>query len=666
MIRIWLLPLCFLFVFSGCDTGDSEENVDPADTTDSEDVYDFAEEEAEFLDIARGACNPVNDGHCLLPYPSSFFLTEDATTASGLRVDFATDSLPVNVSGNSMDITDLNRKDGFSILGTLYAYFEGTLHSSLRVPSDVAESILEDSDTFIVHAATGELLPHFIEVEVAAEGTGRQLLLLRPMTPMLHGERYVVGIRNIRKSDDSLALAPAGFATLRDRTPTEDPDLGRQRSHYETNIFPVLETAGMSRDELQLAWDFSVSSEESTTYEADHMRDLADDFGVPSSFEVTSVDEFDCSTGVDVGRTIRATFEAPLFTESYAPGNILARDENDLPRVNGSVDVPFTVVVPCSAINGTEPARLVQFGHGFLDTQATVERQYVGEMANRYNWIFFATDWKGLTGPDQGSLVDLAFTNPANFSTIPDNLRQAFVHAYMLGKLMKGAVAQDTLLQSATASSMIDTSSHDYFGNSLGTVVGAAYLGFSPDIQRATLGVGGMPFTLVLTRSVEFAPFQVILGNAFPDAADVSLTIALFQLLWDTGESSGWIHRVANSESSKRVLLQAAIGDRSLSTYGAHVLARAAGAKLLQPAAREVFGLTPVEGPLSTGSAYVEFDYGLEPFTEAVIDPDAPDPHENPRIDRRGQDQIRKFLEEGVIENFCEGPCESEFEPVSL
>ena len=231
---------------------------------------------------------------------------------------------------------------------------------------------------------------------------------------------------------------------------------------------------------------------------------------------------------------------------------------------------------------------------------------------------------------------------------------------------MKGAVAEDTLLQNENSEPMIDGTTHYYFGNSLGTVVGAAYVAFSPDIQRATLGVGGMPFTLVLTRSVEFMPFQVILGNAFPDAADVSLTLALFQLLWDSGESSGWVHRLTESGSSKRVLLQAAIGDRSLSTYGAHVLARAAGAKLLQPAARDVFGLTGADGPLTTGSAYVEFDYGLDPFEEAIIDPDAPDPHENTRVDRRGQDQIQKFLEEGIIENFCEGPCVSEFEPVSL
>ena len=663
-----LLSLLFIasVFLSACSKDDDDDRTDPCDPGEPAEVYDFAAEEAAFSEVARGACNPVNDGHCLLPYPSSFFLAEDSTTASGIRVDFSEDSLPVNVSGNAMDITDLNRKDGFSIAGTLYAYFEGPLSDSLRTPSDLAKSVTEDSDTFIVHAASGELLPHFIEVELAAEGTGRQLLLLRPMKPMRHGERYVVGIRNIKKANGSLAEAPVGFVTLRDRTPTNEADLGRQRSHYENDIFPVLANAGMSRDEIQLAWDFSVSSEASSTYEGDHMRDLADASGVPSGFVTLSVDEFDCSDGVDVGRIIRATFEAPLFTESYEPGNILARDENDLPVVNGTVDVPFTVVVPCSAITGTEPARLVQFGHGFLDTQVTVEREYVGEMANRYNWIFFATDWKGLTGPDQGSLVDLAFTNPANFSTIPDNLRQAFVHAYLLAKLMKGAVAEDSLLQDANESSMIDTSAHYYFGNSLGTVVGAAYLGFSPDIERATLGVGGMPFTLVLTRSVEFLSFQAILDSAYPDAADVSLTIALFQLLWDTGESSGWIHRVVNSESSKRVLLQAAIGDRSLSTYGSHVLARAAGAKLLQPAARDVFGLESAEGPLTSGSAYVEFDYGLEPFTEAIIDPDAPDPHENPRIDRRGQDQIRKFLEEGIIENFCDGPCVSEFEPVSL
>ena len=308
-----LLSLFFIasVFLSACSKDGDEDITDPCDPAEPGEVYDFAAEEAAFAEVARGACNPVNDGHCLLPYPSSFFLAEDSTTASGMRVDFAADSLPVNVSGNAMDITDLNRKDGFSIAGTLYAYFEGPLSDSLRSPSDLAESVTENSDTFIVHAASGELLPHFIEVELAAEDTGRQLLLLRPMEPMRHGERYVVGIRNIKKADDSLAEAPTGFVTLRDRTPTEEADLGRQRSHYENDIFPVLENAGMSRDELQLAWDFSVSSEESSTYEGDHMRDLADGSGVPSSFVTTSVDELKNSLNVSNSRIVVAM--APVF-----------------------------------------------------------------------------------------------------------------------------------------------------------------------------------------------------------------------------------------------------------------------------------------------------------------------------------------------------------------
>ena len=655
----------FLFACSSGDTEPDTTESDPAEPAEPEETYDFEAEEAQFEEVARGPCNPVDDGHCLLPYPSSFFLAEDMTTASGKRVDFDSDSLPINSSGNAMDITDLNRKDGFSILGTLFAYFEGPLHNDLRTPSDIATSLSPESDTYIIHAESGELLPHFIEIEVAAEGTGRQLLLLRPMQPMRHGERYIVGIRNIRKADDTLAVAPAGFATLRDRTPTELADLGRQRSHYENNIFPALENAGVSRNELQLAWDFSVSSAESSTHEANHMRELADANGIPTTYATTSVDEFDCSEGVNVGRILRGTFPAPLFTEGYEPGNLLARDENDMPMINGTVDVPFTVIVPCSAITGAEPATLVQYGHGLLDTQITVERDYVGEMANRFNWVFFASDWKGMTNLDLAALVDLASVNPAKFSTIPDNLREAFVHAYQLAKLMKGALTEDAMLQNTNGDLLVDTSAHYYFGNSLGTAVGAGYLGFSPDIERAALGVGGMPFTLVLTRSVEFLPFQDMLLGAFPDWADVSLTLALFQLLWDTGESSGWIHKVpGNTDSPKRVLLQAAIGDRSLSTYGSHVMARAVGATLLQPAARDIFGLEGAQGPLDTGSALVEFDYGLPEVAEAVIDTTAPDPHENPRRDHRGQDQIRKFLEEGIIQNYCDGPCVSEFEPI--
>lgn len=95
--------------------------------------------------------------------------------------DFVADSLPVNIYGNTMNSVDLNRKDGFSVAGTLYAYFEGPLSDLLRSSSELAESVTENNDTLIVHAASGELLPHFIGGEVAADGTGRQLLLLRPI-----------------------------------------------------------------------------------------------------------------------------------------------------------------------------------------------------------------------------------------------------------------------------------------------------------------------------------------------------------------------------------------------------------------------------------------------------------------------------------------------------
>ena len=289
----WLYALFVSALAVGCSGEDAEETVDPADTAEpADDAYDF-EARGRLSRRSSWACNPVDEAHCLLPYPSSFFLVEDTTAASGLRVDFAADSLPVNVSGNSMSLVDLNRKDGFSTLGALYAYFEGPLSDSLRVPSDIAESITESSETMIVHAASGERVPHFREIELAAEGSGRQLLLLRPMAPLRHGQRYVVGIRNIKKADETLASAPDGFATLRDRVPTEDADLGRQRSHYENDIFPVLESAGMSRSELQLAWDFNVASAESSTDETDHMRELADNLGPPSAFTVSSVDEFD-------------------------------------------------------------------------------------------------------------------------------------------------------------------------------------------------------------------------------------------------------------------------------------------------------------------------------------------------------------------------------------
>lgn len=70
---------------------------------------------------------------------------------------------------------------------------------------------------------------------------------------------------------------------------------------------------------------------------------------------------------------------------------------------------------------------------------------------------------------------------------------------------------------------------------------------------------------------------------------------------------------------------------------------------------REVWGLQSA-ATVSEGSALVEWEYGLE---EPVLNlpPTGEDPHESPRRELAGQQQIAWFFETGEIKNFCEGEC---------
>ena len=96
------------------------------------------------LDPARGDCNPVDGSHCLLPFPSSFFLVEDPVRPTGLRVDFGEESLPESIDLVPTEPTRWNTLDGFPILGALYALFPGVDPTVLVPLTDLGASVLPD------------------------------------------------------------------------------------------------------------------------------------------------------------------------------------------------------------------------------------------------------------------------------------------------------------------------------------------------------------------------------------------------------------------------------------------------------------------------------------------------------------------------------------------
>ena len=120
------------------------------------------------------------------------------------------------------------------------------------------------SPTVIVDMTTGERVAHFAEVDVtaAARPIARRML---PASGGAPGRRPPLRRRasasGSRPSAAASCRSPTGFAALRDGKTTAHPLLEAMRPRL-VEALDALATAGFPREDLALAWDFTVASDE--------------------------------------------------------------------------------------------------------------------------------------------------------------------------------------------------------------------------------------------------------------------------------------------------------------------------------------------------------------------------------------------------------------------
>jgi len=631
---------------------------------------DTAEDPTTGGPFELGECNPVDPTMCALPYPSLFHMRE-ADTPSGWQLAYTSAALPTNNGGTAMDPMYLNEKDGVSVLGALLFSFAQVDLAGVLTPETLADYMKEDVKTVLLDAETGERVAHFVELDMRTDVAEQRLIVVQPATPLRHGKRYVFAARGLAKQGGGLVAASEGFAALRDKLASGDMSVEGQRFHYNVDIFPVLKDAGFAREELQIAWDFVTVSRDNSIGRMEWLRDDVLDAVGPDGpdYVIKSTVDEDCTDpNVNIGRTIVVDMTTPLYTTADEAGTLLTRDPDGMPFRNGTTEVEVLLRIPCSLIDQDVPrsGRVVQYGHGLLGGKGEANAGYLGEMANANGWVILASDWTGMKSEDVVPIIQILTQDPTGFPAIPERSMQGFTEFIAAMRMATGKLRSDPLVMfkgAGGAYSAIDPEKRSYYGNSQGGILGAAYLALSPDVDRGVLGVGGMPYVLLLPRSANFEDFFMLLKSAYGDHRDIMLLIAVFQNLWDPGEGAGWswaMNREPNADvGAKQVLMQVAIGDAQVSNVGAQIQARAFGASTVAPQTKPVWGVEE-QPPGFTGSAYVEWRYTdvpKEPIDNTPPSKDA-DPHECPRRELAAQQQLRDFLEEGVVNQYCEGICE--------
>lgn len=617
------------------------------------------------LDTATVPCEILSLEHCMLPYPSSFFLREDDSTDTGYRVNYPMGAMPRNRVGFHLNPREHNTLDGFTPGPVILALFpDGVDLLASDVPPilNIGRSLEADSPTVLLDVERGEFVPHFTELDANTFDDRKRAFLIRPAVRLRDGARYIVAIRDLVDPSGAPVPAPRPFQILRDGEATPVRAIEARRPALE-EIFTLLGDNGVERANLQLAWDFVVASSRSMTERLLAMRDdtLAELGDGAPDFEITEVQE---DVDQHIYRRVRGYLIAPSYMSSPEPPAVLNLGEDGLPLRNGTMQVPFIVNIPRAAVADgvAHPSRPSLYGHGLFGSRDEANAGHLRSFSNQANIMFGATDWIGMSGDDVRHVIRM-IPDLTGFSILTDRLQQAMLNFVLLGRLF---VAEDGFVSrpefQLDGEPLIDRQDLYFYGISQGGIQGGTYLAIAPDSTRGVLGVGAINYSFLLRRSIDFTPFQVIFNLNYLDELERTLLYPLLQQLWDRGEPQGYASRLLENPlpgtPAKKILMQIAVNDSQVSHTGSEIQARSLGLSTTAPSAWPAFGIPEREAPFDD-SAYVPYYIGgIEPPLTNTAPAIENGVHGAVRQLTAAQAQIDAFLRpDGVVENFCPGPC---------
>ncbi|MDX6648338.1 MAG: hypothetical protein QOJ97_289 [Solirubrobacteraceae bacterium] len=638
------------------------------------------------------ACRYLDGARGLLPFPNDAFTVADRRSPTGRRVRISTTCTPRNKDGKAIDTADQNRLDGFSPGSQLVLQVPGLANdaafrrSGLAPITDIGASLKRTAPIVIFDAKTLKPMAHWAELDANATTDAARMLLVHPARNLLEGHRYVVVVRGLRKATGGRIGPAAGLARAR----TRDPKVRA--------LLALAARARVSTASLHTIWDFTVGSQTSLetrtlSMRNDAFRQLGDtnlrDLRVAGSapaFQVSGVTDFTPAENPNILRRVTGTFTVPCYltTAGCTPGGRFSLDSAGRPRrTAGNVQAAtFTCVIPRAAAGG--PGRAALYGHGLLgNSDPEVQSLHVALMANEHNFTFCATNWTGFDSVALNNVVGV-IGDFGRFPEIADSLQQGFVNFMYLGRLMRHAqgFAANPAFQ-VGGRPAFDTSALYYDGNSQGGIMGGALTAVAPDFQRAVLGVPGMNFSLLLTRSSNWKTYRIPFNVAYPDEASRPLILSLVQLLWDRGETDGWAAHMTTSPPpgtpSHTVLMHVARGDHQVAPAAAEIEARTNGAST--PRSTYAPGTSHDKVPMwgipriarfpFSGSAIVVWEPGGglarvpdQPLTNIPEHPGV-DPHGDIRFTVAARRQKAAFLApNGMVIDVCGGTwCQAEKDP---
>jgi len=140
--------LVIIIISSGClsNEGNEKSDIEPVEDSIPETNPESEKENEvgeEIIVIPESVhCDDTNTHHCMLPFPSGAFLSEDSSEITGYSLSIDGEAIPDTSSAESGNMLILDRLDGFSPSTQIFTTFESTPEiAGMASQSNISPSI---------------------------------------------------------------------------------------------------------------------------------------------------------------------------------------------------------------------------------------------------------------------------------------------------------------------------------------------------------------------------------------------------------------------------------------------------------------------------------------------------------------------------------------------
>ena len=143
--------------------------------------------------------------------------------------------------------------DGFSPASAPATYLPNASATGLPTPhgSD-ATTVDAASPTIILNADTGELVPHWADINQQAAAPEQRAIILHPAVLLKNRGRYIVAMRRVVDASGAAIAPTSASRALVTAARARMPDVESRRCLYQ-DIFAKLAKAGVNKQDLQIA-----------------------------------------------------------------------------------------------------------------------------------------------------------------------------------------------------------------------------------------------------------------------------------------------------------------------------------------------------------------------------------------------------------------------------